>query len=89
MRAGIVLLLVIAFAITGCTTKYMLAPEDKALLENAINAAKDAKASADSADSSANKASREAGRAEGAADRAESAADRAESAATKEIIILK
>lgn len=83
MRLGVVVMLVFALMVIGCTTRYTFTPEDKLLLENALNQAKESKALSESAISSANKASMEADRAEKAADRAEGAADRAEKAADR------
>jgi hypothetical protein len=83
MRISIILLIVIALALVGCTTKYTLAPEDKALLDSAIESSKDAKVSASSASSSAGKATTEADRAEAAANKAQASADSAERAANR------
>jgi hypothetical protein len=81
MKRLFVFFFVLSIALVGCTTKYTLAPEDKMLLENAMNAAKAAENSADKASSEALRSEKNADRAERAADRAESAADRAERAA--------
>ncbi len=96
MRILLVLLsLMLVFVMAGCAGKYSLSPEDQELLDSAITAAKDAKASAASANAALDKVSQEAhgamqsaartdsvvSKAESAAGRAERAANRAERAA--------
>ncbi len=83
MRLLIVLLIALSLSAVGCTTTYVFKDEDKALLDSAIQSAKDAKAYADAAKTSADKADRSARKCDNAADRAEIAADKAERAAEK------
>lgn len=90
MRLLLVMLCLFVLVMAGCSGTYTLKPEDKALMESAINAGKEATASAASAKSDADKASQQAqgatqsaAKAEGAAAKAETAASKAESAADR------
>jgi hypothetical protein len=70
---------VAAFLMAGCTAQ--LSPNDKTLLNQALEASQSASMSAQKAETAASTAEKAAGRAEAAAARAESAAMKAETAA--------
>ena len=81
MRTMVLLLVLAAFGIGGCTAT--LSKEDQAKLDAALKASDQAAASAQQADAAAKQAADSAARAEAAAKRSEAAAAQAEDSAAK------
>ena len=80
MRSFVLLLCILSFTAVGCTT---MNAKDKELMQKAVQAGEDVKASVSAAEASAAKASSEADRAKAEADRASREADRAAISADK------